>query len=119
VLVAPGGLAGIAVAFTRAMRTNAIGPLLRDWARLAVPTLAALLGAIVLIEIAYRRSTQPEAGALMKLFWISMDTSKPWPWLGAIVLLVAGIAWLRRVSTPSQDGAPSLGPGLRRDDKHA
>src|SRR5258708_7230989 len=85
VLVAPGGLAGLVMAFVQAMRANAVGPLLRGYAGVALPPLAATLGAIVLIEIAYRRSTQPEAGALMKLFWIHMDTSKPWPWLGAIV----------------------------------
>ena len=50
----------------------------------------------MLIEIVYRRSTQPEAGALMKLFWIQLDTSKPWPWLAAAVLLAGGIALLRR-----------------------
>jgi branched-chain amino acid transport system permease protein len=102
VLVAPGGLAGLAMALMQAMRANAVGPVLRGYARVAVPALAATLGAIMLIEIAYRRSTQPEAGAVMKLFWIQMDTSKPWPWLVAVVLVAGGIAWLRR-TLPRED----------------
>jgi hypothetical protein len=56
--------------------------------------LAMTLGAVALVEMAYRRSTQPEAGVRMKLFWISMDTSTPWPWLGATLLVAAGyLAW--------------------------
>jgi MYXO-CTERM domain-containing protein len=48
--------------------------------------------------MAYRRSTQPEAGARMKLFWISMDTSTPWPWLAAALLAAAGYGAWRRIS---------------------
>ncbi|HET9651731.1 MAG TPA: hypothetical protein VFP36_06055, partial [Usitatibacter sp.] len=70
--------------------------ILRAYALAALPALAAAVGAITLIEIAYRRSTQPEAGAVMRLFWVSMDTARPWPWLGAAVLLVAGAILLRR-----------------------
>jgi hypothetical protein len=44
----------------------------------------------------YRRATQPEAGTQMKLFWIPMDTAKPWPWIGAALLLGVGAFALRR-----------------------
>ena len=40
------------------------------------------------------RSTQPEAGPRMRLFWIGMDTSTPWPWIGSGLLVAAGwLAW--------------------------
>jgi hypothetical protein len=51
---------------------------------------------VTLIEIAYRRATQPEAGTLMRLFWIPMDTGKPWPWIGAAALAGIGIFALLR-----------------------
>ncbi|MGE5094336.1 MAG: branched-chain amino acid ABC transporter permease [Betaproteobacteria bacterium] len=95
VVVAPGGLAGVLAAHLRARRTRALAPILRAYGIAALPALAAAVGAITLIEIAYRRSTQPEAGAVMKLFWITMDTARPWPWLLAAALLAAG-AWLLR-----------------------
>jgi hypothetical protein len=57
------------------------------------------VGAIILLEINYRRATQPEAGPVMRLFWIDMDSSTPWPWLGSIMLIVVGF-WLFRRSLP-------------------
>jgi branched-chain amino acid transport system permease protein len=91
----PGGLAGLLTVHLAALRTRAFAGIVRSYL-LALPfALAALLGAVILIEIAYRRSTQPDAGALMKLFWIPMDTARPWPWLGAALALVTGAAALR------------------------
>jgi len=91
----PGGLAGLLTMHLAALRTRALAGIVRSYL-LALPfALAASLGAVTLIEIAYRRSTQPDAGALMKLFWIPMDTARPWPWVGAAVALVAGAAALR------------------------
>ena len=40
------------------------------------PRWSMLVGAITLLEINYRLSTQPEAGARMTLFWIDMDTRR-------------------------------------------
>ena len=96
VVVAPQGLAGIVVAHLQALRANALGPIVRAYAVAALPAIAAAIGAIVLIEIAYRRSTQPEAGAVMKLFGVRMDTSTAWPWLGAALVLVIGAVLVRR-----------------------
>ena len=59
---------------------------------MALPfALAASLGVVTLVEIVYRRATQPEAGALMRLFWIPMDTAKPWPWLAAGLVAAVGL----------------------------
>lgn len=99
VLVAPQGLAGIALAHLQALRARALAPILRAYAIVALPTIAAALGAIVLIEMAYRRSTQPEAGTVLRLFGLRMDTATAVPWLGALALLVAG-AWILRRMWP-------------------
>lgn len=96
----PGGLAGLATMHIAALRTRAMPAIARSYV-LALPcALVASLGAVTLIEIAYRRATQPEAGTLMKLFWIPMDTAKPWPWIGAALLAGVGVfafvrAWPR------------------------
>ena len=96
VLVAPQGLAGVALAHWHAMHERALRPILRAYAVVALPVIGAALGAITLIEMAYRRSTQPEAGAVLKLFGLRMDTATPWPWLAAIALAVAGVLAARR-----------------------
>lgn len=92
----PGGLAQLVQMHAAALRSHALGGILRSYL-LAFPfALATLVGAATLIEIAYRRSTEPEAGALMRLFWIPMDTSRPWPWVLAVGVLLLGVAALRR-----------------------
>lgn len=95
VVYVPGGLAGLLMMHLAALRARAMTPIVRSYLVAAPPALALSLGAVTLIEIVYRRSTQPDAGALMKLFWIPMDTGKPWPWLGAVLLTAAGYALLR------------------------
>jgi hypothetical protein len=66
--------------------------------------IVAALGAVALIEIAYRRSTQPEVGAVLRLFGMSLDTSTPWPWLGAIAMVAIG-GWLARHARRRIDAA--------------
>ena len=93
----PGGLAGLVTMHLSALRTRALASIVRSYLAALPFALLASLGAVTLIEIAYRRSTQPEAGTLMKLFWISMDTGKPWPWIVAAVLVAGGAAALLRL----------------------
>jgi len=99
VLFAPRGLAGLIVMHKDVVRTRAFLGLLRAYAVALVPAAVMAVGAIVFIEINYRRATQPEAGPRMALFGIDMDYSTPWPWLAAIALLAIG-AWLFRASLP-------------------
>jgi branched-chain amino acid transport system permease protein len=92
----PGGLAGLAMMHLRAMRTPAMRRIGQSYLAALPFAILASLGAVTLIEIVYRRATQPEAGALMKLFWIPMDTAKPWPWIGAAVVAAIGSFALAR-----------------------
>jgi branched-chain amino acid transport system permease protein len=96
VLFAPGGLSGLLLMHGPILRTRAFPNLLKAYAIAALPALVAAIGAIMLLEINYRRATQPDAGARMQLFRIDMDTATPWPWLTALVLFAAGAFFFRQ-----------------------
>jgi branched-chain amino acid transport system permease protein len=96
VLFAPGGLAGLIMMHAPIVRTRAFGRVLRAYGVAALAALVMLLGAIVLLEINYRLSTQPESGSRMKLFWVGIDTATPWPWAVAALLAVGGFYVFRR-----------------------
>jgi hypothetical protein len=80
----------IGAAGSALVRAGALKSLLRAYAFAVPAALVMVLGAGLLLEIAYRRSTQPETGTVMKLFGIAVDTATPWPWLGAAAVMVAG-----------------------------
>ena len=62
-----------------------------------VPAVVMAVGAVLLIEMSYRVSTQPELGTRMRILWITVDAASPWPWLAAIALLVGGFFALRKI----------------------
>ena len=96
VLFAPGGLSGLLLMHRPIARTRAFLGVLGTYGVAAVPALAAAIGAIMLLEINYRRATQPDAGARIRLLWLDLDTASPWPWLAALALLAAGAFFLYR-----------------------
>jgi branched-chain amino acid transport system permease protein len=113
VLFAPGGLAGLIMMHGPVIRTRAFWSLLKAYAIAAIPALVMLLGAIVLLEINYRLSTQPESGSRMKLFWVGFDTAAPWPWIVAGLMAVGGFYAFRktlpRVSTAWERASDEAG----------
>ncbi|MDQ6916558.1 MAG: branched-chain amino acid ABC transporter permease [Pseudomonadota bacterium] len=96
VLFAPGGLAGLIMMHGPIVRTRAFASVIRSYGLAAVAALVMLLGAIVLLEINYRLSTQPESGSRMRLFWVGIDTATPWPWAIAGILAVGGFYAFRQ-----------------------
>jgi branched-chain amino acid transport system permease protein len=96
VLFAPGGLSGLLLMHRPIVRTRAFFGVLKTYAIAALPALAAAIGAIVLLEMNYRRATQPDAGARIRLFRLDLDTATPWPWLAALALLAAGAFFFHR-----------------------
>ena len=95
ILFAPSGLAGLIVMHATIVRTKAFRGLLAAYAVALVPAAVMAAGAVLLIEMSYRRSTHPELGTRMRLLWTTMDTAAFWPWIGAAVLLVAGVVAFR------------------------
>jgi len=96
VLFARGGLAGLLLMHARLIRTRAWIEVLKAYAIAALPAGVMVAGAVTLLEINYRRATQPEAGPRVTLFGVSMDTSTPWPWLAATSLVIFGFLAFRR-----------------------
>lgn len=96
VLFAPGGLAGLIMMHGAIARTRAFAGVIKSYFLAAVPALGMLAGAVALLEINYRLSTQPESGSRMKLFWIGIDTATPWPWVIAALLAVGGFYAFRK-----------------------
>jgi branched-chain amino acid transport system permease protein len=95
VLFAPGGLSAVLLMHRPILATRAFGDVLKSYGIAAVPLAIAACGSIMLLEMNYRRATQPDAGAQMRLFGVNLDTSTPWPWIAALALLAIGAFALR------------------------
>jgi branched-chain amino acid transport system permease protein len=96
ILFAPTGLAGLIVMHGPIVHTKAFWQLLRAYAIALVPATFMAMGAVLLIEMSYRVSTQPELGTRMRLVWITVDAATPWPWIAAIALLAGGFHVFRK-----------------------
>ena len=96
VLFAPSGLAGLIMMHAPIVRTKAFRGVLSAYAIAIVPAIVMGIGAMLLIEMSYRLSTQPELGTTMRLFWVRVDTATPWAWIAAVLLLVVGFQIFRR-----------------------
>jgi len=96
ILFPPGGLAGLTMMHAPIVRTKAFRGVLRAYAIAFVPAIVMGIGAVLLIEMSYRLSTQPELGTTMRLFWVRMDAATPWAWIAATLLLIVGFQIFRR-----------------------
>ncbi|HEX9275969.1 MAG TPA: branched-chain amino acid ABC transporter permease, partial [Casimicrobiaceae bacterium] len=96
ILFAPSGLAGLIMMHGPIVRTRALWRVLRAYAIALVPATVMATGAVLLIEMSYRVSTQPELGTRMRIVWITVDVASPWPWIAAIALLAGGFSVFRK-----------------------
>jgi branched-chain amino acid transport system permease protein len=96
IVFAPAGLSGLIMMHAPIVRTRAFWQVLRSYAIALLPAVPMAAGAILLIEMSYRLSTQPELGTRMRLLWIALDAATPWPWIGAAALLAVGFLTFRR-----------------------
>jgi branched-chain amino acid transport system permease protein len=96
ILFAPAGLSGLIMMHGPIARTKAFWEVLKAYAIALAPAVVMAIGAVLLIEMSYRLSTQPELGTRMRLLWVNMDAATPWPWMVATLLLVAGFHVFRK-----------------------
>ena len=95
ILFAPSGLVGLIVMHGAILRTRAFGSVLASYLIALVPALVMAAGAVLVIEMCYRVSTQAELGTRMRLLGMPLDAATPWPWLFAVALLVVGFVAFR------------------------
>jgi branched-chain amino acid transport system permease protein len=95
ILYAPSGLVGLIIMHRAIVRTRALGSVLVAYLVALVPALVTGAGAVLLIEMCFRVSTEAERGTQMRLLGIPLDAATPWPWIGAAALLVVGFVAFR------------------------
>ena len=95
ILYAPSGLVGLIVMHRAIVRTRAFGSVLGAYLVALVPALVMGAGAVLLIEMCFRVSTEAERGTRMHFLGIAFDAATPWPWIGAALLLVVGFVAFR------------------------
>ncbi|MGD9943546.1 MAG: branched-chain amino acid ABC transporter permease [Burkholderiaceae bacterium] len=100
VMYAPGGLASLLAAQQRVLAWGNAGPLLRIYGGLLLIGLPLAAGAVLLIELGYRRSLGIDGAATPVLFGFELDAGAPAPWLLAAVLLTSGLALLAALRGP-------------------
>jgi branched-chain amino acid transport system permease protein len=96
ILFAPSGLAGLIAMHGPIVRTRAFWSVLRAYAVAFAPAAVMAAGAVLLIEMSYRVSTQPELGTRMRLAWVAIDAGSAWPWITATALLAVGFLGFRK-----------------------
>ena len=100
IVYAPTGLSGLIMMHGRILHTRAFRTLLSTYALAAGPAIVMAVGAVALIEMSYRLSTQPELGTRMRLLWVAIDAGTPWPWTIAALLVVMGFVLFRKTWHP-------------------
>jgi branched-chain amino acid transport system permease protein len=98
ILYAPAGLAALVVAHRPIVRSRGFVGVLAAYGIALAPLALAAAGAVLLIEMSYRLSTQPELGTRMRLLWTPLDAASPWPWIIAAAALACGLLLFRAAS---------------------
>jgi len=95
ILYAPSGIAALIVAHRPIVSSRAFIGVLAAYGVALAPLALTAAGAVLMIEMSYRLSTQPELGTRLRLLWIPLDAASPWPWIIATVALAGGLLLFR------------------------
>jgi branched-chain amino acid transport system permease protein len=95
VIFAPAGLAGIIKAHDPIRRAGRLGTLVVPYLRLAIPSLAVLLGFVGLVELMSFLTIGAAQGKKLVLFGGPVDVHATLPWVISALCLVVGGLWLR------------------------
>ena len=95
VMYAPGGMMGIIALHEPVARTGRLRELVVPYARLLVPAVLAVLGFVLLVELASFTTIGAAQGKAFKIGPHTVDAHTALPWaLGAVALIGSGL-WLR------------------------
>ena len=95
VAFAPGGLAGLVALHAPLWRAGSLHRVLPPYALALLPAATAAAGGLLLIEMAFHALAKVSDGPEMMMWGITIDVSRPLPWLAAAVLLAIGLLGLR------------------------
>jgi branched-chain amino acid transport system permease protein len=95
VMYAPGGITGLIAAHGPIARTGRLRELAVPYMRIIVPGLIAVVGFVLLVELASFVTIGSTQGKSFKIGAMVIDVRSPVPWLIAAVALAGGGAWLR------------------------
>jgi branched-chain amino acid transport system permease protein len=97
ILQAPQGLAALVLRSRDIARASDALRVAPAYGIVALPLAVVAAGAVVIIEMSYRLSTQAELGTRMRVLWIGVDAASPWSWGTAGAALAVGILALHRM----------------------
>ncbi|MEI6759870.1 MAG: branched-chain amino acid ABC transporter permease [Betaproteobacteria bacterium] len=95
VMYAPGGIASLIMMNLRLALHRKLARLVPVYAGLLATALVALAGGAALIEMVYHLQLSSASGTVVTFLGLALDTAAATSWLGAVLLLVAGVAALR------------------------
>jgi branched-chain amino acid transport system permease protein len=91
VMLAPGGVAALIMAQLRLARSGGLRRLWPAYVLLLASALLALSGAAALLEMVYQLQLGAALGPELRFMGITLDTQAPGSWLGALVVMLAGL----------------------------
>jgi branched-chain amino acid transport system permease protein len=95
VMYAPGGLMGIVAQHAPIARTGRLGELVVPYFRILVPGVLAVLGFVLLVELASFTTIGAAQGKDFKIGHYVVDPHTAFPWLLAAAALLGGAFWMR------------------------
>ena len=97
VLLAPNGLTGLIMMHTDAYHNRKLATLIKPYLLGMLPLTAAFIGVVSLLEMFSHRNEAAVGDDSMLLFYIDVDISTWFPWVGFTLLSLLGLAGLRVV----------------------
>lgn len=95
VLFAPGGIASLLLMHGPLLRGGVMHRVLPAYLLALGPVIAMTLGAILLIEMGFRKLAKHGEGSTMPFGSVTLDMDSPWPWIVAATLAIGGFLLFR------------------------
>jgi branched-chain amino acid transport system permease protein len=104
VMFAPFGISGLLMMHAPLWRARVLWRVVPAYLLGLAAGLVMLMGACLMIEMAYHLSTKASEGPMMSFMHVGFSAHSFWPWLLAVTLLAGGYFFLRSV-WPYVEGA--------------
>jgi branched-chain amino acid transport system permease protein len=96
VMFAPGGITGLLMMHRPLLKAGTLGKVVPSYLVALVPTMAMIVGAILIVETVVHYSVNPSDDSHIKAFGVPFDAASPVVWAVAAVLMVGGFLVARK-----------------------